>query len=138
MNFDILEEIAQEICDEFEAFAPPIPVELMLQQPPENMWDEIDVAQLSGSFLSIKERYSPRMSLARLLVRHIAASEWGISRGLDKILGDSELLNAFARMLLMPKEMILGLTTTMKTPQAISLRFEVPESDAKDRLIELA
>jgi hypothetical protein len=138
MDFDTLEEIAQEICEEFEAFAPPIAVELMLQQPPENMWEEIDVAQLSGSFLSIKERYSPRMSLARLLVRHIAASEWGIARGLDKILGDSELLNAFARMILMPKEMILGLTTAMKTPQSISLRFEVPESDAKDRLIELA
>jgi hypothetical protein len=138
MDFDTLEEIAQEICEAFESFAPPIAVELMLQQPPESMWDEIDVAQLSGSFLSIKERYSPRMSLARLLVRHIAASEWGISRGLDKILGDSELLNAFARMILMPREMISGLTTAMKTPQAISLRFEVPESDAKDRLIELA
>jgi hypothetical protein len=138
MDFDTLEEIAQEICEEFEAFAAPIPVELMLQQPPENMWEEIDVAQLSGSFLSIKERYSPRMSLARLLVRHIAASEWGKARGLDKILGDSELLNAFARMILMPKEMISGLTTAMKTPQSVSLRFEVPESDAKDRLIELA
>jgi hypothetical protein len=41
-------------------------------------------------------------------------------------------------MLLMPKEMINGLTTAMKTPQAISIRFEVPESDAKDRLLELA
>ena len=138
MDFEKLEEIAEEICEAFEAFAPPIPVELMLQQPPESMWDEIDVAQLSGSFLSIKERYSPRMSLARLLVRHIAASAWGIERGLDKILGDTELLNAFARMLLMPKEMINGLTTAMKTPQSISIRFEVPESDAKDRLLELA
>lgn len=138
MDFEKLEEIAEEICEAFEAFAPPIPVELMLQQPPESMWDEIDVAQLSGSFLSIKERYSPRMSLARLLVRHIAASDWGKERSLDKILGDTELLNAFARMLLMPKEMINGLTTAMKTPQSISIRFEVPESDAKDRLLELA
>lgn len=137
MEFEKLEAIAEEICEAFEAFAPPIPVELMLQQPPENMWDEIDVAQLSGSFLSLKERYSPRMSLTRLLVRHIAASKWGKERGLDSILGDTELLNAFARMLLMPREMIDGLTSTMKTPQALSLRFEVPESDAKDRLLEL-
>lgn len=138
MDMQDLESIADEICEAFEVYAPPVPIELMLQKPPEGMWDEIDVTRLSGSFLSVAERYSPRMSLSRLLARHIAASEWGKEQGIDKILGDEETLNAFARMLVMPKEMVSGLTNNMKNPQTLSMHFEVPESDARERLLDLA
>ena len=133
-----LENITEEICEAFEVYAPPVPIELMLQKPPDGMWEEIDVTQLSGSFLSISERYSPRMSLSRLLARQIAASDWGKERNIDQILGNQEALNAFARMLLMPRDMVEGLTSNMRNPQTMSMHFEVPESDARERLFELS
>lgn len=133
-----LEEITNELCEIYDIYAPPVPVEIMLQKPIGEMWQDVDVAQLSGSFLSIKERFSPRMSLSRLLVRHIATSTWGKERGIDSILGDKVELNAFARMLLMPAEMVEGLTSSMRNPQMMSNHFEVPESEAEERLLELS
>lgn len=138
MDIQNLENIAEEICEAFEAYAPPVPVEFMLQHPPTGMWDEVDVSKLSGTFLNITDRYSPRMSFARLLARHIAASDWGKERGIDAILGDGEMLNSFARMLLMPKEMVTGLTSNMRNPQTLSMHFEVPENDARERLMDLS
>lgn len=138
MDIQNLEEIAEEICEAFEVYAPPIPIELMLQKPGDGLWEEIDVGKLSGTFMSFTHRYSPRMSFSRLLVRHIAASDWGKERGVDAILGNETMLNIFARMLLMPKEMVTGLTSTMRNPQTLSIRFEVPESDARERLIDLS
>ncbi|MDQ7025981.1 MAG: hypothetical protein Q9P44_10530 [Anaerolineae bacterium] len=132
-----LETIATEICDTYDIFAPPVPVEIMLQKPRDNMWEELDPSQLSGSFMSIRDRYSPRMSLARMLVRHIAASDWGQERNLHTILGDTQLLNMFARMLLMPKDMVLGLTSSARNPKTMSIHFEVPQDDARERLLEL-
>lgn len=137
MNTEQLEQIATELCEIFEVYAPPIPIELMLQHPRENMWEEVDVTQLSGSFLSVKERFSPRMSLARLLVRHIVHSEWGSQNDLEGILDDDDYTNAFARMLLMPRDMVTGLTESMRNPTTMSTHFEVPESDAEQRLLEL-
>jgi hypothetical protein len=138
MDIQTLEQIAENICEDFEAYAPPVPIELMLQKPLVGMWEEVDVAKLSGTFLSVAERYSPRMSLSRLLARHIAASDWGKAQGINAILGNETLLNAFARMLIMPKEMLTGLTSNMRNPQTISMHFEVPESDARERLLELS
>jgi hypothetical protein len=132
-----LENIAKEICDTFDVFAPPVPVEIMLQKPRDNMWAELDPMQLSGSFLSIKDRYSPRMSLARMLVRHIATSDWGQEHHLHTLLGDTETLNMFARMLLMPEDMVIGLTSSSRNPKTMSIHFEVPEDEARQRLLEL-
>ena len=137
MDQQRLEEIAREICERFEVYAPPVPIEIMLQRPVAGMWEEVDVSQLSGSFLSIKDRYSPRMSLARLLVRHIATSDWGQERGLDSLLGDGESLNLFARMLIMPEDMVTGLSSSARNPKTMSIHFEVPEDDARQRLLEL-
>jgi hypothetical protein len=137
MEHTALEAIAQEICDIFEVFAPPVPVEMMLQKPRDNMWAELDPSQLSGGFLNIKERYAPRMSLSRLLVRHIATSEWGKARHLHTLLGNTETLNQFARMLLMPQDMVVGLTSSARNPKTISVHFEVPEDEARQRLLEL-
>lgn len=133
-----LEDIAQKLCDIFEVYAPPVPIELMLRQPKQDMWEEVDVNQLSGSFMSLKEKYSPRMSLARLLARHIAISDWGQQHGLSALINDEDLLNQFARMLLMPKEMVLGLTSSMKNPTTMTNHFEAPKSDTEERLLELS
>ncbi len=132
-----LEAVATELVEEFDILAPPVPIESMLRQPKDNMWKEIDVNQLSGSFTNILELYSPRMSLARLLVRHIANSSWGQERGLNLILKDEETVQAFARMLIMPQEMMQALSPGARNPTAMSMHFEVPEEAARQRLVEL-
>jgi hypothetical protein len=133
-----LETIASELMTAFDIVTTPVPIETMLQQPKEGMWQEVDINQLSGSFLSIREHYSPRMSLARLLARHVASSPWGRTHGLMNIIKDEELLRAFARMLIMPKELVLALSSGARNPTAMSIHFEAPEEDARLRLQDLA
>ena len=131
-----LEAIAAEILKLFNIVSPPVPIETMLQHPKENMWEELDINQLSGSFLSIREYYSPRMSLARLLARHIASSPWGRERGMFQLMTDEDTVRAFARMLIMPLDMVRNLSTAARNPTAMSMHFEVPEEDARMRLQE--
>ncbi len=132
-----LEAAAAELIEVFEIHSPPVPVESMLQNPRPDMWEEVDISQLSGTFLSIKDHYSPRMSLARLLARHIIASEWGRSRGIPNILSDDSAVRAFARMLIMPASMVRALSAGARNPTAMSMHFEVPEEDSRLRLQEL-
>jgi hypothetical protein len=133
-----LEKIAQELVEAFEIHAPPVPIESMLQHPKEGMWDKIDINQLSGTFLSFKSKYSPRMSMARMLARHVASSKWGISRGVLEIMRKDEThIRAFARMIVMPQEMVKGLSAGARNPVAMSMQFEVPEDDARQRLQEV-
>ena len=132
-----LEAIASELIDTFEIKAPPIPIESMLQHPKPDMWAEVDIAKLSGGFLNIKEPYSPRMSLARLLARHVASSEWGKARELNAMIKTEDQIAAFARMLIMPLPMVKALSTGARTAPTMSLHFEVPEEDARARLTEL-
>jgi len=132
-----LETITDELMKVFEITAPPIPIESMLQRPKPNMWEEVDINQLSGSFLSIREHFSPRMSLARLLARHVASSPWGKEHGLMRLIKTEETLRSFARMLVMPQEMVMALSSGARNPTAMSMHFEVPEDDARQRLQEL-
>lgn len=133
-----LERIASELIQTFDITAPPIPVESMLQNPKENMWKSVDISQLSGTFLSIRDFYSPRMSVARMLARHIADSEWGKERDLFQLLyTDENNIKVFARMLVMPMEMVAELNSASRNPTTMSLYFEVPEDDARLRLQEL-
>jgi hypothetical protein len=133
-----LDAIASELIKIYGIEKPPIPIEAILQNPKEGMWEEVNVSQLTGSFLSLKDRFSPRMSLARLLARHLLMSEWGEERHIvDLINRDDERMRAFARMLVMPQELIQALSAGMRNPVAISLQFEVPEEEAEARLSEL-
>jgi hypothetical protein len=133
-----LEAVATELLETFEINTPPVPIESMLQYPKNDMWREVDINQLSGSFISIKEHYSPRMSLARLLARHVVTSTWGGQRGLAELRHDDNLIRAFARMLVMPVGMVSALSSGARTPTTMSMHFEVPEEDARVRLEELA
>lgn len=133
-----LEHVTEELMAIFEINTPPIPIENMLQRPSQEMWVEVDITQLSSGFLQVKDVYSPRMSLARMLARHVASSKWGQERDLTDLLHNPDQLHVFARMLIMPKFMVMTLTTGARTPTAMSVHFEVPEADAKVRLEELA
>jgi hypothetical protein len=135
-----LEAIASELIKTFDIENPPIPIEIMLQRPKPDMWEEVDITELSVGFLKTGGHFSPRMSLARLLARHIVQSDWGKGRGLQDILKqdkNEELLRVFARMLIMPADMVKALSAGARTPITMSMHFEVPEDDARQRLKEL-
>jgi hypothetical protein len=134
---DVIENVVADLLAAFDVSAPPVPVEIMLQRPKAGMWKEINLSELSTTFINIKQRYSPRMSVARLLARNICRSDWGASRQAEPIGASDEALRAFARAILMPRAMIENLSATSRTPITISMRFEVPEEDARVRLEEL-
>ena len=136
-DLEKLETLAAELIAEFDVDSAPVPIETILQNPKEGMWEKVDVTQLSGSFLSLKDRYSPRMSIARLLVRHLASCPWGNERGLFDILREGDNLHRFARMLIMPKPLVEKVQPAARTPTTMSLQFEVPEDDVRIRLDEV-
>jgi hypothetical protein len=133
-----LEIVASEVIETFDIKAPPVPIESMLQHPKPGMWEEVDITRLSGGFLSIKDPYSPRMSLTRLLARHIIQSQWGQTRKMQDIVTSDTDVHTFARMLIMPLAMVRALSSSARNPTTMSLHFEVPEDDARQRLIELS
>jgi hypothetical protein len=136
-NLDKLEAVASELIAEYDVNYAPVPIETILQNPKDGMWEEVDITQLSGSFLSLKDPYSPRMSIARLLARHLASCPWGRERGLFEILREGDNVKHFARMLIMPKPLVEQVNTAARTPTTMSLQFEVPEDDIRLRLDEV-
>ncbi|MDX2160772.1 MAG: hypothetical protein SF162_05555 [bacterium] len=137
VDLNALEAIVSELLSLYEIAAPPIPIESILQSPKDDMWDEIDVTQISGSFFKVGAGYSARMSMARVLARHISSSEWGQMRGLGSIRSDEAMLQAFARMMVMPASMILELKDNVRTPELLGAHFEVPPEEARLRLDDL-
>jgi hypothetical protein len=140
VDYDQLEKIASELIRTFEIEDPPVPIEIMLQRPKPDMWEEVNIRDLSVGFIK-GGHYSPRMSLARLLARHIIQSDWGDKRDLPTIVKqgkNEDVVKAFARMLVMPLHMIQELNESSRTILTMSMHFEVPEEDVQLRLNELA
>ncbi len=133
----IIEAGVVDLMSAFDVTGPPVPVEIMLQRPKAGMWKEINLSELSTAFINIKQRYSPRMSVARLLARNVCRSDWGVRHRLDVVGSTDDGLRALARAILMPRSMIEVLAPASRTPIAMSMRFEVPEDDARQRLKEL-
>jgi hypothetical protein len=134
-----LEQVAKELLDTFDVKTPPIPIESMLAYPKDGMWEEVDITQLSGTFLSLSDRFTPRMSFARLLARQVATCPWGKDRGILNIFKQNEeLIHTFARMIIMPADMVTALSSGALNPTAMSMKFEVPEDDARLRLKDLS
>ena len=133
-----LEAVVKELVELYNISAPPIPIEQMLQKPRQDMWSEVDMNYVTARFLNISTPFSPRMSLARFLARHIATSPWGEERGLRELGGDEDMIDLFARVITMPGDLVMEIAAKSRTPELISLHFEVPEDDARLRLKELA
>lgn len=140
IDYDQLEKIASELIHTFEIEDPPVPIEIMLQRPKADMWEDVDMTNMSVGFLKTGGHYSPRMSLVRMLARHTIQCEWGEKRGLPVIMKqgkNEEVVKIFARMLVMPLEMIKALSEGARTPVTMSMHFEVPEEEAQLRLGEV-
>lgn len=134
---DALDDLIAQVLERFEIYRPPVPVEMMLSRPLEDLWDPVDPTQMSGILFSMRQRYAPRMSSARLLARHICGSPWGEARGLSEILLNVDAVNAFARALIMPRDFVQQMASAGRNPTTISIAFEVPEEDARLRLLDL-
>ncbi len=133
-----MEAAVRELLQLYAVDTPPIPLERILQHPHPDMWDDVDMNEFSGSFLNTSTPYSPRISLARFLARHIGKSQWGHKRGLGELDENEPLIHSFGRMIVMPADLINEIGAESRTPQLISLHFEVPEDEAQLRLQELA
>lgn len=133
----LIEAAIVDLMDAFDVTEPPIPVEIMLQRPKAGMWKEVNLSELSTAFINVKQRYSPRMSVARLLARHVVRSEWGNQRKLHDVGSTEDGVRELARAILMPQNMLDRLTSSNRTPMTVSMRFEVPEDDARQRLLDL-
>src|SRR5262245_47525573 len=134
---NIIETAVKDLVKAFDVSTPPIPVELMLQRPKPGMWKEINLSELSTSFINVRQRYSPRMSVGRLLARSICRSEWGDRHQLKSYIEDDEAIRALARAILVPKDMLDLIPPASRSTMAVSMRFEVPEDDARQRLLDL-
>lgn len=134
---ELMETATAELIMAFDVTAPPVPAEIMLQRPKLGMWQQVNLSELSATFINVRQRYSPRMSIARLLVRYMCRSAWGTKYQLAQFQTDEDAIHVFARVLLMPGAMIAALNDSSRNPVMISNRFEVPEDDAQLRLTEL-
>ncbi len=136
-TLSLFEVAVSDLVAAFDVKRPPVPVELMLQRPRPEMWNEVNLGELSMAFISIKSRYSPRMSVARLLARHICRSTWGASHQLAPYVDSEDDIRMFARAIVMPGSLLAQVSIGSRAPLIVSERFEVPEEDAEIRLIEL-
>ncbi|MCA9914658.1 MAG: RsmD family RNA methyltransferase, partial [Anaerolineae bacterium] len=140
MELPRLEDIASEFVGEFDIVHPPVPVEDMLQNPKPGMWATgVDMNNMTTSFFSSRGPSTVRMALARFLARQLAGSSWGESHDSKPLLKDENkaLLYAFARMIIMPVEMVEAVAPNVRSPMMLAVRFDVPEDDARERLDDM-
>jgi hypothetical protein len=134
----LIETAADDLAQLYEITDAPVPIEVILQRPKAGMWKQVNLAEMSLSIGSFKQRHGPRMTVARLLARNICRCEWGAQHGLKDLEEDEEAIRALARAVIMPRTLLSLVSSANLTPALISMRFEVPEEDAKLRLSEIS
>ena len=132
-----LDAVIAELLDAYAVRRAPVPIEAILQQPHPEMWEQVDLAELSGTFYALNDPFGPRLALARLLIRLLAGSSWGAQRGLAELDGNPAAVYRAARSLLMPRAMVVEMPAAALNPATVSTLFQVPQSEAEQRLIEL-
>src|SRR5450755_2704467 len=133
----LIESAVVDLMVAFDVSEPPIPIEIMLQRPKAGMWKEINLSELSMAFINVRQRYSPRTSVARLLARCVVRSEWGTQHQLATIGANDDEVRMLARAILMPRNMLDRVAPAGRMPVTLSMRFEVPEEDVRKRLQDL-
>jgi hypothetical protein len=132
-----INRLANTLLERYHINEPPVPIEHMLLQPLEQLWDA-HPSQISFIMGHGIYRYAPRLAEARLLYRMLADSSAARQIGLDAPWPSSRReIKYFARCLLMPEEWIRALPPPDRTPDAIGERFQVTSYDAIVRLAEL-
>ncbi|MBL8147252.1 MAG: hypothetical protein JNL34_12785 [Anaerolineae bacterium] len=129
--------VAEQLLAAYGIYSPPVPIEAILQRPQPDMWDTIDLSELSGTFFAAGDPYRPRLALTHLLVRLLTGTEWGAQRGLNGLNSSREQVESLARAILMPRAWLARLPATSLTAAAISPIYQVPAAEVVIRLREL-
>jgi hypothetical protein len=132
-----LDAVIAELLNGYNIRHAPIPIEAILQQPLPDMWEQVDLAELSGTFYALNDPYGPRLALARLLIRLLSSCAWGGQRGLAELDGNPSAVYRAARALLMPRAMLTEMPASALNPTTISALYQVPLPEAEQRLIEV-
>jgi hypothetical protein len=134
-EYAALEDAADALIAAFDVITPPVPIDTMMVTPRPGMWPKIDLSQLTLSFTSRGDRFAPRISVARLVVRQLVYTDWGKQNRLPELVGDdpSKIID-FGRMILMPRSLIDKMPAKEQTPIGVAMSFMVPEDDAEARL----
>ncbi len=134
-EFAALEDAADALIAAFEVTTPPVPIDTIMVTPRPGMWPKIDLSQLTLSFTARGDRFAPRISVARLVVRQLVYTDWGKQHRLPELVGDdpSRIID-FGRMILMPRSLIDAMPAKEQTPIGVAMSFMVPEDDAEARL----
>ena len=129
--------LVNALLERYQVTAPPVPIERMLKQPFDGLW-EAHPSQISFIMGHGIYRYAPRLAEARLLYRMLSDSVPARRSGLDIPWPVSRrVIKYFARCLLMPEDWIRALPQSDRTPDAVSEIFQVTSYDAIIRLAEL-
>jgi hypothetical protein len=132
-----INRLVNALLERYQVTEPPVPIERMLKQPFEGLW-EPHPSQISFIMGHGIYRYAPRLAEARLLYRMLSESTEAREAGLDTPWPVSRrTVKYFARCLLMPEDWIRALPQSDRTPDAVSEIFQVTSYDAIIRLHEL-
>lgn len=131
------ERTVNELMALYHVQTPPVPLEAILQQPQPGMWTRIDLSVVAGPMLEAHDIYSTRLALAQLLAHLICTSPWGSQRSLNVLAQDETALHQLTRILLMPRDLLYTLPTSTLRPAAMRALFEVPQVEARRRLVEV-
>ena len=130
-----LEALADRILAHYNTKRPPVPVETILQHPPEGILEAVDITDLSLVLGMGEHRYEYRMALARLLYRELCRNQNHLGEELSSY---NEASRYFAAVLLIPRKWILRATRwPLVTLQQLSEDFRVPEYVMSTRLSNL-
>src|SRR5512142_465942 len=114
-----INRLVTTLLERYQVSAPPVPIERMLKQPLDGLW-EAHPSQISFIMGHGIYRYAPRLAEARLLYRMLADSVSARQGGLDTPWPASRrAIKYFARCLLMPEEWIRALPPTDRIPDTI-------------------
>ena len=132
-----INRLANALLERYQVAAPPVPIERILRQPLDGLW-EAHPSQISFILGHGIYRYAPRLAEARLLYRMLSDNVAAREAGLDTPWPVSRrAIKYFARCLLMPEGWIRALPQADRTPDAVGEIFQVTSYDAIIRLAEL-
>ena len=130
-----LEALADRILAHYNTKRPPVPVETILQHPPEGILEAVDITDLSLVLGMGEHRYEYRMALARLLYRELCRNQNHLG---EELFPYNEASRYFAAVLLVPRKWILrAVRWPLVTLQQLSEDFRVPEYVMSTRLSNL-
>jgi hypothetical protein len=130
-----LAAVADALVALFEITEPPVPVEMMMNNPRPGLWTHTDFSQLTFSFAIRGDRHAPRISMARMIVRLMIDTEFGRKYRLPELIGISpERITEMARLILVPDILLNHLPQSEHNAIAVAMTFMIPEDDAEARL----